>query len=268
LTWHPLDGAPASSSVPLDDDPKVTIDHVLEALDEMLVVPAAGANSAAGTNGVNGPAAAAPTSVSVTTTAPAPVTVAPPPPAPPMLAGPSPGFLQPLPERRATWPGLLLGAGAAMELWSNTATLGPRARVLLPLPARFEAGVSGTLLFSLLSPDGVSGRLLRAAIGGDYAVDAGQRFRVGAEGFVDLLHANAGSIGSDDKTVFGALLRASAALVTHPVRVEVGPSLAIHPTSLQARLSSDPTGVVGTTAFDLHHFTVGFFLDATAGPTK
>ncbi len=255
LTWHPLDGDPTSGTAQTSADSRASIDRILEALDALLTPPpaTAAAGEATPVPPVMPAAAAAPNVV----ISPPPVLVL-----PPQAAAGAPA------TNWSVFRGVLFGAGAAAELWSNTATLGPRARVALALPARFAAGISGTALFSLRSPQDVSGRLVRIALGGDYGIDDGERFRAGLDAFVDLVHAGSSSAGSSDKTAFGFELRASAAVVTNPVRVELGPTLAVHPSAVQAKLgpNADGSGSGSTTPFEVHAFTVGLVLDVVAGP--
>jgi hypothetical protein len=254
LTWHPLSGVPASSTSTMNTDSRTSIDGVLDALDDLLAGPAASV-------------AAALAPVTTSPVAPPPTPVVPVVKAPP-LSPPGTVAIPQASTRRPGWPGLLLGAGVATELWSQTATLGPRARIAVPLPSRFEVGAAGTLLFALRAPDGVSGRLIRVAVGGDYGIDDGDRFRIGADVFVELLHADAGVAGSADKVEFGGLLRASAAILTKPIRIAIGPTLAARPDTLRAQLGPNRDGSGGVTAFELHLFTVGIALDVTTGPVR
>jgi hypothetical protein len=161
---------------------------------------------------------------------------------------------------------VLLGAGMGGELWSRTAALGPRASVLVALPARFEAGTAATVFFTLRSPDRVSGRITRVALRGAYAFDPGARFRIGADVFVDLVHASAPNAGSANDVAFGGSLRATAAVVIGAVRVEIGPTLSIHPAAVQAQIGPSPDGSNGTVAFRLQTFTAGLVLDVLVGP--
>ncbi len=259
LTWHPLTGVPVATTVSLDPDPRTSIDRVLDGLGGLVTAAVATASAAPSSN--DGAAQASPVSA---------------PPAPTM-APTLPPALPAAPVRDAAvsrasrrgFGGVLLGAGMGAELWTNTAALGPRATVLLSLPARFEAGAAATVFFTLRSPSDVSGRDVRLALSGAHALDEGERFRVGADVFLDQIHAAAPGAGSASHAIFGGLLRATVAVVTHPLRAELGPTLAIH-APVFAQIGPGPDGsregTTGGIAFQLPRFTAGLVLDVFVGP--
>lgn len=259
LTWHPLTGVPMATTVSLAPDPRTSIDRVLDGLGG-LVTAVATALAAPNPDDVE-PQASPPSAPPIPTVAPTP------PPAPPAM--PVRDAAVSRAASRRGFGGVLLGAGMGAELWTNTAALGPRATVLLSLPARFEAGAAATVFFTLRSPNDVSGRDIRLALSGSYAMDAGERFRVGADVFLDQINAVAPGAGSASHAVFGGLLRATVAAVTHPLRVEIGPTLAIHP-PVFAQIGPGPGGArvgsVGGVAFRLPQFTAGLVLDVAVGP--
>src|SRR5205814_5521614 len=115
------------------------------------------------------------------------------------------------------------------ELWARTAAVGPNARVEIPLPLRFAAFLSATGLWALSSPEGVDARLVRLAAGGAFGIDGRERFRVGVDTFIDLIHAAANGAGSDGRLVGGAAVYAIAALPVGPLRLEAGPLLSLRP---------------------------------------
>ncbi|HEX4340506.1 MAG TPA: hypothetical protein VH062_31575 [Polyangiaceae bacterium] len=254
LSWHPLAGRPAVTVATLDADARASVERVLEALDTLLTTPApAPAESVANTPAPLPVLAPEPVA---TVVRPPPVLALPPPSTPPTE----------LPPRTSQWPGLLVSAGVATELWSKTAALGPRARLLVPVTSHLELGALVTVLFTTRSPESVSGRSVRIGATGDCGVDRGSRFRVGAGVFADLVHASA-TVGSDDATEFGAMLHATAALVEAPVRIELGPTLVVHPKPIDVILGPKRDGSE-TTEFGLHPFTAGLVLDITAGPVR
>jgi hypothetical protein len=257
LTWHPLAGSPGTATVPLDADPRTSIERMLEGLGGLVTAaetPVSTETAPAGTEATL-PAIAPPAPAAVPALA-APLRVEPPPGAPPETRETSRRGLR----------GVLLGAGMGGELWSRTGALGPRASVLVALPSRFEAGTAATVFFTLRSPDQVSGRITRVALHGAYAFDSGEYFRIGADVFVDLVHAAAPNAGSANDVAFGGLLRATAAIVQVPVRVEIGPTLSIHPAAVQAQIGPNPDGSNGAVAFRLQTFTAGLALDVLVGP--
>jgi hypothetical protein len=256
LTWHPLAGAPGSATVALDADPRTSIERILEGLGG-LVAATTPVSTEAAPAGTDGPPPVVVPPAPTAIPAPAPRSrVEPPPHAPP----------EPHETPRRGFRGVLLGAGMGGELWSRTAALGPRASLLVALPARFEAGTAATVFFTLRSPDQVSGRITRVALRGAYAFDPGERFRIGADVFVDLVHAAAPNAGSANDVAFGGSLRATAAVINAPVRVELGPTLSIHPAAVQAQIGPGPDGSNGAVAFRLQTFTAGLVLDVLVGP--
>src|SRR5262249_44173236 len=136
---------------------------------------------------------------------------------------------------------------------------GPSARAELLLPLRFAASAGATALWTLRSPEGVDARLVRLSAGAAFGIDRDERFRVGVEAFLDLVHAEASGAGSDDRVVGGAAVQASAALPVGPVRVEVGPTLAIHPQEVQVRIGD-------VEALHVPRFAVGLSLGLAIRP--
>jgi hypothetical protein len=258
LSWHPLAGVPVTTTVSLDADPRTSVDRILERLGELVT---AATTSAPAEAAPPGDVVQAPDNTPPVASA-APPAPPPPPPGSPPLDVPS----EPAEAWRGGFRGVSLGGGVSGELWSGAAALGPRASVLMSLPARFQAGAAATVLFTLSSPDQVSGRMTRVALTFAYGLDSGERFRVGADFFVDLLHAAAPNAGSANSTVFGALVRATAALVTHPIGLEFGPTLAIHPTPVQAQIGPGPDGSNGSVPFRVQTLTGGIVLDVLVGP--
>lgn len=243
LDWHPMQGQPRTASAVLDTDPRTSLDRILEALDFLLSSAPAG-----------------PLAAEAAGEAPPPVVA---PPKPPEQALPPPVETPPDAERarrgRAKHFPLAIGAGAAFELWSGNEALGGHLYASLPLPLRFSvsAGVEG--LWALRSPDGVDANLVRIAAGGDYGLDAGDHFRVGADAFVDLVHAGSPAAGSDDKVSGGLRLRATAGLTAGIARFQIGPTLAIHPAKVLVDLG-------GTELFHIPVFTAGLLLDVAVAP--
>jgi hypothetical protein len=254
LSWHPLAGVPVTAIVSLDRDLRVSAERILEGLEGLVSAGVAASTEAQPAGAVTQPPVSSPP-----TAAAAPF-------APPLLARPPDEPAASRETWRGGFGGVLLGGGMGGELWSGTAALGPRASVLLSLPARFEAGAGATMFFTLRSPDQVSGRAIRIALNGSYALDRRERFRVGADVFLDLVHAAAPGAGAANDAAFGALVRATAALVIDSVRVELGPTLAIHPVPLQAQIGPGPGGSNGSVAFTLPTFTAGLVLDVLVGP--
>lgn len=257
LSWHPLAGTPATASAPLDVDPRVSVDRILEGLGGLVTAGAAQADADAVPTG---PAVEAPVTADPAANAPPSARPQPPPDVRPIAP------VAPDEAWRGGFGGVLLGAGMGGELWSGTAALGPRVSVLLSLPPRFEAGATATVFFTLRAPDQVSGRAVRLALTGSYALDRGERFHVGADVFLDLVHATAPGAGTANDATFGVLVRATGALLVGKVRFELGPTLAIHPTPLRAQIGTAPDGSNGNVAFTLQTFTAGLVLDVLVGP--
>jgi hypothetical protein len=250
LDWHPMQGPPRTASAVLDTDARTSLDRILEALDFLLSSAPAGplAAEAAGEAPSQPPAAATPL-----VAAPKPPEQAPPPPneTPPDAERARRGHANRFP--------LAFGAGAAFEFWSGNEALGGHLFASFPLPSRFSvsAGVEG--LWALRSPDDVDAHLVRIAAGGDYGLDAADHFRVGADAFVDLVHAGSPTAGSDDKVSGGLQLRATAGLTAGIARFQIGPTLAIHPAKVLVDLG-------GTELFHIPVFTAGLLLDAIVAP--
>ncbi len=255
LSWHPLAGVPVTATVSLDPDLSVNADRILEGLEALVAAGVAPATQ------VQPSDAAAPAPLPAAQA----IDAAPPAP-PPSVAPPRDEPASSRETGHGGFGGVRLGGGMGGELWSGTAALGPRASVLLSSPARFEAGATATVFFTLRSPDQVSGRAVRLALTGSYALDRGERFRVGADVFIDLVHAAAPGAGTANDAAFGALVRATGALVIDSVRLELGPTLAIHPVPLQAQIGPGPGGAGGNVAFTLQTLTAGLVLDGLVGP--
>jgi hypothetical protein len=257
LSWHPLAGVPQTATVPLDADPRANVDRILEGLENLVAAGATPIPTVETSGSAQPPPLASPPDASAAAPVPGPRTPLEPPPATPATFG------EPW---RSGFRGVLLGGGIGGELWSNTAALGPRASVLLSLPAGFEAGAAATVFFTLRSPYQVNGRAIRVALTGAYPLDRGERFHVGADVFLDLVHAAAPNAGTANDAAFGVLLRATAALIIAPLRIELGPTVALHPTRMQAQIGPAPNGADGNVAFTLQRFTAGLVLDVLAGP--
>jgi hypothetical protein len=248
LTWHPLIGAPSATTAFLAPEARTAIEHILEALDALLGAPRAAEPASASPP----PAPAGPP----TSPPPSPEDAdetrrAPPDDSASTARTRSPGFFR----------GMVLFAGAHGELWSRVGALGPSARVEAALPLRLGAFLSGTALWALSSPENVDARLVRLAAGGAFGIDRDERFRVGLDAFVDLVHARAAGSGSDDKTVGGATLFATAAFPFGPLRLEVGPTLAFRPRELQVRVGA-------MEALHISPFAVGLSLGVAFGPLR
>jgi hypothetical protein len=120
--------------------------------------------------------------------------------------------------------------GAAVELWSSEAgaMLGPSARVLLGLPARWAVSGGALLGWTLRAPEDVAGRLLRARLGAEYHPDSARRLRVGAALLFDWLAAQRDT-GDRTETEhdlgLAGLVGARYVLFAAPVRVALGPDL-------------------------------------------
>jgi hypothetical protein len=250
LSWHPLTGAPSTSATPITDSTRSSIDGVLEALDVLLAPPAANEEE---------------TPVVAPEATPPEATAPPLQPKPAELAPPRAQMDSPAVDRSTVVSRgrrsveVVLGAGTAAEFWTGTAALGVRGLVAIPLPLRLAAGATGTVLWDLASPSGVNARLSRVALGGEYGVDRAERFRVGADGFVEFLHAASGANGADDKTAFGGAVHASAALLLKPVRIQAGPIFELRPNELRVQLGASD-------ALAVTHFTFGLAVDVAFGP--
>jgi hypothetical protein len=169
--------------------------------------------------------------------------------------------LGPRARARSTWPGVVVGAAVRGELWARTAALGPSARLEVPLPLRFAALLSATGLWAWSSPEGVDARLVRLAAGGAFGFGERERFRIGVDAFMDLIHAEANGAGSDDTLVGGALLHAGASLPLGPTRLEVGPTLALRPREVRVLVGDRE-------ALHVAPITFGLSLGASLGPLR
>jgi hypothetical protein len=246
LTWHPLDGQPRARVAPLAADARSSIDHILEALDSVLAnAPASG----------EGPGTAV---IATPEQQPAPSVPAAPPrppesPAPPEAEAeatrtPEGGK----PPRRFR---VAFGAGAIGELWSGSEALGGHLFAALALPSRFSVSVTGGGLWALRTPSSVSANIVRLGAGGDYGIDRAEHFRVGADVFADLVHAESSQAGSDDRAFVGASVRATAGFDVGRLRLQIGPTLAAHPGKVVVQIGD-------TEAFHVPTFAFGFRLDA------
>jgi hypothetical protein len=149
---------------------------------------------------------------------------------------------------------IAFGAGVVGELWSHNEALGAHAFATLPLPSRFSVSVTGGGLWALRSPQAIDANLVRIAAGGDYGIDPAEHFRVGADAFVDFVHAESAQAGADDKAFFGASLRATAGFRVGLIRLQLGPTVAIHPGKVLIQIGD-------AEAFHVPTFAAGLRLD-------
>jgi len=143
------------------------------------------------------------------------------------------------------------------ELWSRNEALGAHAFATLPLPSRFSVSVTGEASGPAL-PEGIDANLVRIAAGGDYGIDPAEHFRVGADAFVDFVHAESAQAGADDKAFVGASLRATAGFQLGAVRLQFGPTVSIHPGKVVIQIGD-------TEAFHVPTFAAGLRLDGVIG---
>jgi hypothetical protein len=167
-------------------------------------------------------------------------------------------------EPREPWRGLAVSLGVSGELWSSrvVGALGPNARVEVAVKSHLALEAGGALLFTPLAPGGVSGRVVRLRAGAVYVVDDARRFRLGAFGFVDLLHATPDvslHTESVNHTVPGLGIHVDYALSEAPIRIVTGPTVT-------GRLGAVRVEVGSHEAFNVPAVAVGWTLEGLFGP--
>jgi hypothetical protein len=246
IRWQPASGNAVENEIPLPADPRDAEEDVLEAL-ELLLQPAAPPEAA--------PEQRAPA------TAPAPPKTPEPPPVAEPAAHPRP--VEPAAER-GTSPFFEVLAGAAFELWSSevTGALGPRARVLFAFPGGWALTGGGQIAWALRAPRDVNGRDIRGHLGGEYHIDPGRRFRIGAAAFVELFQAvrdTTSATDSENETVFGAALDARYVLFGAPLGVALGPTVSARTGTVRVAIGADEI-------FHIPAVTLGFGAELVWGP--
>lgn len=252
LSWHSSKGTSPRTSVPLAADERVTVDRVLGEFDRLLNEAADAPSSAE--DDVGG-LASAPSAPPVTKPLPATASD------PGVVLSPPPS----IPKEREDASGSIgVSAGAALELWSSSVAgaLGPNVRVEVALQSHWVLDVGGSVRWTLLAPDGVSGSLVRLHAGVIYVLDDARRFRIGALGLVDVLRATPEAslhTASVNHTVLGAGLHVDYVLLDAPFRVVTGPTLS-------GRLGAVRVEFGDQQVFSIPAVAVGWSVEGLFGP--